>query len=314
MLGLIAMSAEGILLPADVVGKIAAAFPNEPMTLVLELLDEYEGPERLRVIRCVIHLAEGNIDKLLDLIGSAKTDYRDVIYWAEYDRNDQRIRDFDQPFAAAPKIPGDVSLSFIGGRPFLPGSAEIPTCAGCSGRMCFFFQIAFPEGHRWHGALVGLFQCISCCSEDTLIPEMPGDALAGVEIPHGFLTRYQTNFRVVVGDVATARLCSDYDPPIQQSPIDALSWRIGAEPEWLVGDETPGSYESFNDPAFLFQVPRGMTFPTCSGAAFQKTLDLTGEVVDSDLPYYELFLGNAVYAFGFGTPAAERIYVVTQVD
>ena len=36
--------------------------------------------------------------QLLDGINAAMTDYRDVIYWAEYDASDRKIRDFDQPF------------------------------------------------------------------------------------------------------------------------------------------------------------------------------------------------------------------------
>ncbi len=42
--------------------------------------------------------------------------------------------------------------------------------------------------------------------------------------------------------------------------------------------------------------------------------DLAGNVVDEDRQTYELFLGNAAYFFGFGEPASERTYVVTQVE
>lgn len=308
------MSTEGLSLSADVARKIASDFPSAPLSKILAILDDYQGPERLRVIRCVIHLADGNTVKLLDYMGSARTDYRDVIYWAEYDGSDRKIRDFNQPFPAVPSDPGDISLSFLGGRPFLPVSTGIPTCALCSARMCFFFQVALPVGHLWHGALVAVFICVSCCSEDTLIPEMLSVALKGAEIPQGFLARYQTNFRIVVSDVKSARLRSDYEPLIQQSLIDVPSWRIGAEPLWLVDDETPGSYESFGRPVFLFQVPPGTAFPKLSGAPPQKTLDLAGNVVDENRPSYELFLGNAIYFFGFGEASAERIYVVAQVD
>lgn len=159
-----------------------------------------------------------------------------------------------------------------------------------------------------------MFMCVSCCSEDSLIPEMLSVALKGAEIPPGFLARYQTNFRIVVSDIRSAQLRSDYDPLIQQSLIDVPSWRIGADPLWLVDDETPGSYESFRHPAFLFQVPLGTTFPKLSGAPSQKTLDIAGNVVDKDCPGYELFLGNAIYFFGFGEPSAEHTYVATQVD
>lgn len=309
------MNTEEPSLSSDIVRKITSDFPSEPLAGILALLNDYEGPEKLRVIRCVIHLAEGSIDKLLDFMGSAGTDYRDVIYWAEYDGRDRRIRDFNKPFSATPVPPQGASLSFIGGRPFLPADAGIPTCALCSARMCFFFQMALPVGHPWQGALVAMFMCVSCCPEDSLIPKMLDVALKGAEIPQGFLTGYQTNFRIVVSDIRNARLRADYEPPIQQSPIEVASWRMGAEPLWLADDETPGSYESFRNPAFLFQVPPGMIFPKMTGAPPQKTLDLAGNAVDDDRPGYELFLGNAIYFFGFGEePSAERIYVVTQVD
>jgi hypothetical protein len=46
----------------------------------------------------------------------------------------------------------------------------------------------------------------------------------------------------------------------------------------------------------------------------QKTLDLRGQVVDAESDHYEFFIGNAIYAFGFGAPAAQRVCMVTQVD
>lgn len=88
--------------PADIAAKIAVDFAHEPSDCVLALLDEYKGAEKARVIRCAIYLANGSIDKLLQMIGSAQTDYRDVIYWAEYDRDDRQVRDFNLPFTAAP--------------------------------------------------------------------------------------------------------------------------------------------------------------------------------------------------------------------
>jgi hypothetical protein len=313
-LGLNAMTTRETWAPADVVAKIAVDFPHEPAATVLALLEEYKGAAKLRVTRCILHLAKGGTDQLLQLIGSANTDYRDVIYWAEYDRSDQRIHDFNLPFAVAAKVPRDDSLSYMGGRPYLQIDAEIPTCAICSARMCFFFQVALPAGHRWQHAILSMFSCISCCSEDTLIPEMLTIPLKGAEIPQGFLARYQTNFRIVVGDVATASYRSDYDPLIEYSPINASTWCIGDQPQWLLDDEAPGSYESFKESIFLFQVPSGMIFPMRSGAPAQKTLDLKGQVVDAEERNYELFLGNAIYFFGFGSPASEQTYVVTQVD
>jgi hypothetical protein len=98
-------SADRIWLPADVAERLLADYPDEQLATLQALLDEYKGNERARVVRCVVHLAEGKVDRLLHFIGCATTDYRDVIYWAEYDRNDQRLRDFNQPFDAQQRVP-----------------------------------------------------------------------------------------------------------------------------------------------------------------------------------------------------------------
>jgi hypothetical protein len=294
--------------------KIAADYPNEAPATILSLLEQYDGVEKSRVARCILYLAGGRADQLRHFIDNAKTDYRDVIYRAEYGQDDQRIHNFNQPFVVTAAVPRDGSLSFIGGRPLLSRSAEIPTCSICSARMCFYFQVALPVGHRWQHMVLAMFHCISCCSEDTLIPEMLNSPLNGAEIPQGFLKRYQANFRIVTSDAATAEVRSDYDPLIPNIPVSPSLWRIGAAPQWLLGDETPGSYAPFKEPVFLFQVPHGMTFPRLSDAPDQMTLDLTGQAVAAERDYYELFLGNAAYFFGFGTPAAEHVYVVTQAD
>jgi hypothetical protein len=55
--------------------------------------------ESERILRCIVFLAQGDIKLLGHNAEQAKQDYRDVIYWAEYDREDRRVRDFNQPFA-----------------------------------------------------------------------------------------------------------------------------------------------------------------------------------------------------------------------
>lgn len=55
-----------------------------------------------RILRCVVFLAEGDLTKLEHYIDIAKTDYRDVIFMAEYTdhdkQNPKRIRDFNRSF------------------------------------------------------------------------------------------------------------------------------------------------------------------------------------------------------------------------
>jgi hypothetical protein len=50
------------------------------------------------VLRCVVHLAGGDLARLVHCSDRARLDWRDVIYWAEYDSVDRQVRDFNQPF------------------------------------------------------------------------------------------------------------------------------------------------------------------------------------------------------------------------
>lgn len=98
------MSTEEPPLPADIASKIATDFAHEPLERVLAQVHEYQGAEKIRVIRCIIYLAKGSLEQLLQLIGTAQTDYRDVIYRAEYDREDRQVRRFDLPFEVTPSV------------------------------------------------------------------------------------------------------------------------------------------------------------------------------------------------------------------
>lgn len=62
---------------------------------VLAPLFESSGGER--IARCVLILAAGDIAKLRHFATQARQDFRDVIYWAEYDAQG-RIRDCGKPF------------------------------------------------------------------------------------------------------------------------------------------------------------------------------------------------------------------------
>lgn len=84
--------------PADILQRISTDFPAQPAGLIESLLAGYRGPECDRVQRCIVHLAQGDSKRLAHFIAVATGDYRDVIYWAEYDTVDQRIHDFNQPF------------------------------------------------------------------------------------------------------------------------------------------------------------------------------------------------------------------------
>jgi hypothetical protein len=58
-----------------------------------------------RIIRCVIYLANKNMDDLKKYVKAAKGDPRDVMFWAEYinhnEKHPMHVRDFNKPFDVA---------------------------------------------------------------------------------------------------------------------------------------------------------------------------------------------------------------------
>lgn len=75
--------------------RIAAEFPAAEQPVVAELLGSYAGPEVARVIRDILQLSKGSADKVRQYVEAAKTDYRDVLYWAEYYATDPLLRGRD---------------------------------------------------------------------------------------------------------------------------------------------------------------------------------------------------------------------------
>lgn len=82
----------------DIVRRVHGDFQGSDRTVVGESLDSYTGPETDRVCRCILHLANGDVSKVGHFVEAAIADYRDVIHWAEYDRDDHWLRDFTRPF------------------------------------------------------------------------------------------------------------------------------------------------------------------------------------------------------------------------
>jgi len=67
---------------------------TEARAIVAELV---VGPEGVRVARCVVHLAGGSLAELQRSAAAARLDYRDVIWWAEYEGAERQLRDFTKP-------------------------------------------------------------------------------------------------------------------------------------------------------------------------------------------------------------------------
>ncbi len=89
------------ILAPDIAARVDGDFRvderNEAKQVLARLHGECER-ESDRVLRCVVFLSEGSLQRLAHNAEQARQDYRDVIYWAEYDLNDNRLRDFNQPF------------------------------------------------------------------------------------------------------------------------------------------------------------------------------------------------------------------------
>ena len=76
---------------------------NSANKILSEYLNKYDYLNSVRIIRCVIFLADNGIDSFKSFLESAKGDPRDVMYWAEYENresldNNKRVRNFNKSF------------------------------------------------------------------------------------------------------------------------------------------------------------------------------------------------------------------------
>ena len=86
-------------LEPDITQRIEAEFSGRSRSSVQKsMLGLATLPECQRVARCVLFLAMGDEKKIVDFVTAALTDYRDVIWWAEYDGKEARLRDLSKPF------------------------------------------------------------------------------------------------------------------------------------------------------------------------------------------------------------------------
>jgi hypothetical protein len=90
----------------DINKKIASDFGDKADKVLKILTDSFNKADYLnhpRIIRCIIFLADKDIEKLNKHIQTAITDQRDVMFWAEYTNIDagqkpKRIRDINKTF------------------------------------------------------------------------------------------------------------------------------------------------------------------------------------------------------------------------
>jgi len=71
--------------PEKLLTKIRQVFPDADPVAIQRQLDEYSGPERLRVHLAIVKLSdEDRRESPRHYVDTACQDYRDVLAWAEY--------------------------------------------------------------------------------------------------------------------------------------------------------------------------------------------------------------------------------------
>jgi hypothetical protein len=84
-------------LPVDIEKKLAQDYPDS-LPAVSRSRATYQGSERNRVVRCIVHLSAGDPQRVSHYLSVAARDYRDVIHRAEYDKGGLKLHDFNEPF------------------------------------------------------------------------------------------------------------------------------------------------------------------------------------------------------------------------
>ena len=81
--------------------RIVADFGAEAM-VALRLLDQLDastkGLMNARILRAIIFLSRGSLAALNRNIERARTDCRDILWQAEYDGEEKRVRNFEKSF------------------------------------------------------------------------------------------------------------------------------------------------------------------------------------------------------------------------
>ena len=78
-----------------IIERIGREFQGPEQNRVLELLASYSGAESDRVRWDILALSKGELGKIGEYVKAAQSDYRDILYWAEYYTNDPLLRGRD---------------------------------------------------------------------------------------------------------------------------------------------------------------------------------------------------------------------------
>ena len=77
------------------IDRIRQEFPEPDAATAIASLERYAGPETARVQWDILELSRGDLESLGQYVGIAQTDYRDVLYWAEYYKDDPLMKGRD---------------------------------------------------------------------------------------------------------------------------------------------------------------------------------------------------------------------------
>ena len=87
-------------LPADIRDRLADEYPGETYYEAARLVESLGLAPR--VLRSIVHLAGGRFADLERFARRAEQDWREVVFWAEYDDPDaeepKRVRSMEEPF------------------------------------------------------------------------------------------------------------------------------------------------------------------------------------------------------------------------
>ena len=91
----------------DILKKIEVQFGEKDGEIIRKLqyfIKKDKSFRSARIIRAILYLSNGNEVQIEKHIKQAETDWRDILLWAEYDKNDNQIRDFNNEFGNENKI------------------------------------------------------------------------------------------------------------------------------------------------------------------------------------------------------------------
>jgi hypothetical protein len=95
-----------IKIEEDIIEKIKKDFSYDAKVVIdlfLSTMKEHKSIEHPRIIRSIIYLSQGDLFELKHYLKMAVSDWRDVIYFAEYETPSngtvkKRVRDFNNQF------------------------------------------------------------------------------------------------------------------------------------------------------------------------------------------------------------------------